>query len=192
MKIRVSSALLPTVLALSATWLVEEGLAFSRSVLLVKARGACSMSPDVQLAAGKRRHLVASRRNRETHCPKSQLTRRRLASDENDDDDDDEDDEEYEEQSGPLKDGVDSVSWLPSVIGAKGDKMPITSAKEVSLFLNAREAVGFSVFYALVMVLSPIETHIPVLFVSIPIRARKFFLSFLSVALFTLPTRNTS
>ena len=41
-----------------------------------------------------------------------------------DDDDDDDDDED------PLGDGVDSVSWLPSVIGAKGKE--ISSAREVS------------------------------------------------------------
>jgi hypothetical protein len=45
------------------------------------------------------------------------------------DEEDDEDDED--EKQGPLSKGIDSVSWLPSVIGAKGDNMPITSAKEV-------------------------------------------------------------
>ena len=57
------------------------------------------------------------------------MTRRFLAAD---DDDEDFDDDDLEEK-GPLSDGVDSVSWLPSVVGAKGDNMPITSStKEVS------------------------------------------------------------
>lgn len=41
------------------------------------------------------------------------------------DDDDDEDDE----IDGPLGNGVDSVGWLPTVIGAEGEET--TSAKEV-------------------------------------------------------------
>lgn len=47
-------------------------------------------------------------------------------------DDEEEDDEEEDEKRGPLSKGIDSVSWLPSVIGSKGDNLPITSAKEVS------------------------------------------------------------
>ena len=49
-----------------------------------------------------------------------------------DDDDEDEDDEE-EEEGGPLAQGVDSVSWLPTVAGAKGGG--ISSVKEVR-FVN--------------------------------------------------------
>jgi hypothetical protein len=48
---------------------------------------------------------------------------RRLAAD-----DDDWDADDYEE--GPLGKGIDSVSWLPSVVGKKGESIP--SAKEVS------------------------------------------------------------
>jgi hypothetical protein len=51
-----------------------------------------------------------------------------------DDDDEDEEDDDTE-QKGPLSNGIDSVSWLPSVSGARGDNMPITSAKEVR-FVN--------------------------------------------------------
>ena len=50
------------------------------------------------------------------------------------DDDDDDDEDEYDEDDdakGPLANGIDSVSWLPSVEGAKGDNMPIESTKEV-------------------------------------------------------------
>jgi len=45
-------------------------------------------------------------------------------------DDDDEDDAAFDEK-GPLAKGIDSVSWLPSVAGAKGDNMPITSMEKV-------------------------------------------------------------
>ena len=46
-------------------------------------------------------------------------------------DDDEEDDDDDFDDKGPLANGIDSVSWLPSVDGAKGDNMPIDSAKEV-------------------------------------------------------------
>ena len=45
---------------------------------------------------------------------------------------DDDDDDEEEEGGGPLAKGVDSVSWLPTVLGRKGDNMPISDVKEVS------------------------------------------------------------
>ena len=47
--------------------------------------------------------------------------------------DEDEDEDDYDEDKGPLSKGIDSVSWLPSVDGAKGDNMPIDSVKEVRL-----------------------------------------------------------
>lgn len=43
--------------------------------------------------------------------------------------DDEEDDDELE---GPLSKGVDSVSWLPTVIGAKSVESPGDSSEEVS------------------------------------------------------------
>ena len=46
-------------------------------------------------------------------------------------DDEYEDDEDEVDEKGPLANGIDSVSWLPSVDGAKGDNMPIESVKEV-------------------------------------------------------------
>lgn len=42
------------------------------------------------------------------------------------DDDEDDDDDEID---GPLGNGVDSVGWLPTVIGAEGEE--VTSAREV-------------------------------------------------------------
>jgi hypothetical protein len=48
----------------------------------------------------------------------------RLYAAEDDEDDDD------ETSLGPLGKGIDSVSWLPSVVGEKGE--PIAGAKEVS------------------------------------------------------------
>ena len=47
------------------------------------------------------------------------------------DDEDDFDEDDYDDDNGPLAKGLDSVSWLPTVSGAKGDNMPIDSAKEV-------------------------------------------------------------
>ena len=53
----------------------------------------------------------------------------------NDDDDDedydsDDDDDDDDEENGPLSNGIDSVSWLPSVVGKTGEN--IKGAKEVS------------------------------------------------------------
>jgi hypothetical protein len=79
------------------------------------------------------------------HDPRSQRIRRQLAASDGDEDEDDDDDDEEEEeeeneqQNGPLKDGVDSVSWLPSVIGAKGDDVALTSAKEVRDWKDAKK-----------------------------------------------------
>jgi hypothetical protein len=54
------------------------------------------------------------------------------------DEDDDEDDEEDEEGGGgPLGNGVDSVSWLPTVVGGKGEK--VAGAKEVRIDLKIRQ-----------------------------------------------------
>ena len=47
------------------------------------------------------------------------------------DDENEEDSYDYDDK-GPLSRGVDSVSWLPSVEGAKGDNMPIKSTNQVS------------------------------------------------------------
>lgn len=57
------------------------------------------------------------------------LTICQLAADDDDEDEDDDDDEE--EEKGPLSKGIDSVSWLPSVVGGKGDNMQVSSVKEV-------------------------------------------------------------
>jgi hypothetical protein len=57
------------------------------------------------------------------------LTRRLAAV--GDDEEEEEDEEEDLEQKGPLSNGINSVSWLPSVSGAKGDNMPISSVRDV-------------------------------------------------------------
>ena len=41
-----------------------------------------------------------------------------------DDEEDEDEDDEYDEDEGPLADGIDSVAWLPSVIGAKDIENP--------------------------------------------------------------------
>lgn len=55
---------------------------------------------------------------------------RRFAVADDDEDDEDEEEEEYDDR-GPLAKGIDSVSWLPSVEGAKGSNMPIETTKQV-------------------------------------------------------------
>jgi hypothetical protein len=118
------------VLLASVLGLLEYSSAFSPS-RLVGMPQSCTEGAASQLVGEKKRQLEPSRsNNRKVHCPRSYRTCRNLASSDDDDDDED-DDDEYDVSAGPLKDGVDSVSWLPSVIGAKGDNMPITSAKEV-------------------------------------------------------------
>lgn len=47
-----------------------------------------------------------------------------------DDEGEDDDDDEFDDK-GPLANGIDSVSWLPSVDGAKGDNMPIDTPEDV-------------------------------------------------------------
>mmetsp|Transcript_7314 Transcript_7314/g.15657 ORF Transcript_7314/g.15657 Transcript_7314/m.15657 type:complete len:465 (-) Transcript_7314:148-1542(-) len=69
--------------------------------------------------------------------PREFSTRRFAALDDDDEDDDDDDDK------GPLAKGIDSVSWLPSVAGAKGDNMPITSTKEGSEIIPLFPLGGF-------------------------------------------------
>jgi hypothetical protein len=52
--------------------------------------------------------------------PKTIITRWLAEKDLDDDDDDDDDDEhDMDESRGPLARGVDSVSWLPSAVGAR-------------------------------------------------------------------------
>lgn len=110
----------------------------------------------------------------------SSLTRQFLsAADEDEDDDDEEDDDD--DQKGPLSNGVDSVSWLPSVVGAKGDNMPITTAKEVS----HDEIYGAN--WRVCKNACSVLTHF---FFSLPIRMPRFFHSFLLVVSFILPIQS--
>ncbi len=61
------------------------------------------------------------------HIERLTATRLFMVEDDVDDEDDDDDDNDDDD---PLGDGIDSVAWLPSVIGARGKT--ITSAREVS------------------------------------------------------------
>ena len=76
--------------------------------------------------------LPGQRQRLKQACYSSSNWVRRLSVSDNEEDDDDDDDDMFDEERGPLANGVDSVSWLPSVMGRKGDNMPITSKKEVS------------------------------------------------------------
>lgn len=58
--------------------------------------------------------------------------------------DDDEEDEDDEDDDDPLGNGVDSVAWLPTVIGAKGKE--ITSAREVSRIGGFKEGCCSDVY----------------------------------------------
>jgi len=67
---------------------------------------------------------------------------RRFAVADDDEDDEDEEEEEYDDR-GPLAKGIDSVSWLPSVEGAKGSNMPIETTKQGSEILPLFPLGGF-------------------------------------------------
>jgi hypothetical protein len=71
-------------------------------------------------------------RNKLQKAPRAMVTRLYAADDEDEDDEDEDDDE----QKGPLGKGVESVGWLPSVVGEKGGE--ISGAKEVSLCRSLR------------------------------------------------------
>lgn len=113
------------------------------SILVV----ASAFVPTVKFGVGNHHHAIDNtnvlQRNQQQECMLSiaetamnarrrfGLTTRRFLAAGDDDELDDDDDDDYDEEKGPLSNGVDSVSWLPSVVDAKGDNMPITSAKEV-------------------------------------------------------------
>lgn len=64
-------------------------------------------------------HIMTTTKNLVAREPFRRMSLRRfLALDDDDDEDDEEEDEE--EIDGPLSKGIDSVSWLPSVVGARG------------------------------------------------------------------------
>ena len=74
--------------------------------------------------SGSTAAFALSRHHRSSPSNKQRLTQRRLAAE--DDEEDDADDE-------PLAKGIDSVSWLPTVIGARSE--PISSVPEGSEIL---------------------------------------------------------
>jgi hypothetical protein len=55
---------------------------------------------------------------------------------EEDDDDDDDDDDDERDSNDPLGNGIDSVSWLPTVVGAKGKEIS-TPSREVSQSISS-------------------------------------------------------
>ena len=107
------------------------GFGASLSVLLLQSQSiAAFVLPSTTCSVGNSRGLEPSVQCSISSFPRESvsLTRRFAALD---DDEDDDDDEDYDDDEGPLANGIDSVSWLPSVAGAKGDNMPIDSTKEV-------------------------------------------------------------
>ena len=60
-------------------------------------------------------------------------TTKAVADDDNDEeeeDDDDDDDDDDEDDEDPLSKGIDSVSWLPTVVGAKASSDKVTGTRE--------------------------------------------------------------
>jgi len=107
------------------------GFGASLSVLLLQSQSiAAFVLPSTTCSVGNSRGLEPSVQCSISSFPRESvsLTRRFAALD----DDEDDDDEDYDDDEGPLANGIDSVSWLPSVAGAKGDNMPIDSTKEGS------------------------------------------------------------
>ena len=106
------------------------GFGASLSVLLLQSQSiAAFVLPSTTCSVGNSRSLEPSVQCSisSVYRESASLTRRFAALD----DDDEDDDEDYDDDEGPLANGIDSVSWLPSVAGAKGDNMPIDSTKEV-------------------------------------------------------------
>ena len=81
------------------------------------------------------------------------------------DDDDDEDDDDVGDRDDPLGKGIDSVSWLPTVIGAK-DMATSTSTREVSWAPPMRYFVASSHFRGLIYLIDSLtfHTHAPFFF----------------------------
>lgn len=65
------------------------------------------------------------------------------AVDGDDDEEDDDYDDDDDDDDSPLSKGIDSVSWLPSVDGAKSEKIPIESVKLGSEILPLFPLGGF-------------------------------------------------
>lgn len=99
--------------------------------LLLRCLVACYMVHTLEafvhpLNGGQHRRQLTFHSNSlaSVHCADAKAVRSRLltqlwaAAADDDEDDDDEDDEDESDE--PLGNGVDSVSWLPSVIGGKG------------------------------------------------------------------------
>lgn len=114
------------------------------SIILLQNQATAFVGPSTACPAGRIQSLetatfIGHQKDRSFH--QGCLTRRFAALDDEDEDDDDEEDE-FDEM-GPLAKGIDSVSWLPSVAGAKGDNMPLESVKEGSEIIPLFPLGGF-------------------------------------------------
>jgi hypothetical protein len=58
------------------------------------------------------------------------IARALLDDEEEDEDEDDDHDEDDDDDDDPLSKGIDSVSWLPSVVGAKGSTEAVKGTRE--------------------------------------------------------------
>ena len=100
-------------------------------IFLLQNQAAAFLLPST-CSVGRNQHLkTVNFIENEKHIFHQKCLTRRFGALDNDEDEDDDDDEYDDEDKGPLANGIDSVSWLPSVEGAKGDNMPIESTKEV-------------------------------------------------------------
>jgi hypothetical protein len=94
--------------------------------VLPSPTGLVRSGPSLKLAHC--RHLSNRRSRTTTVQPHRNALTRRFATPGDDEEDEDDD---FDDDKGPLANGIDSVSWLPTVDGAKGDNMPIDSTTEV-------------------------------------------------------------
>jgi len=105
------------------------GFGVSLSIFLLHSQGSTAfVLPSTTRSVGSSRSLEIapySEHRKHVSFHRESLTRRFAGLDDDDEEDEDDDDE----FKGPLANGIDSVSWLPSVDGAKGDNMPIESTK---------------------------------------------------------------
>jgi len=105
--------------------MIALGISLSLFLLQSQTTGAFVLpTTSCSSVAGNSKGLDSSYCN----VPREFETRRFMGLD--DDDEEDDDDDGFEDDKGPLAKGIDSVSWLPSVDGAKGDNMPINTPPE--------------------------------------------------------------
>jgi len=113
----------------------------SAAFVLPSSAGLVRSGPSLKSAHCQQ--LSNSRRRSTTVPPHRNGLTRRFASSGDDDEDDEDEDDDFDDDKGPLANGIDSVSWLPTVDGAKGDNMPIDSTTEGSEILPLFPLGGF-------------------------------------------------